>query len=387
MVSAGLDSSSVAAMAADVMRESSGVLHAYHAAPRGGFSGRARDGWVNDESAAVGELARMHGNIDLTVLRGQDGTPLDDTDRLFDVLCAPVRNSINLTWARQVYETAAARGAGVMLNGGKGNLTISYTGLRSIADNARAGRFVSAFREARAVAAVRGHRPRDVLRDQILLPLTPASLLARYARMRNGRRSSIRDESLSAIRPEFADAMKVEQIARDREHDDATLARVSAADYRYRVLAAGGDGLDVYHSLRGWFPIETREAPTDLRVVEFCLGIPGEPYLRNGRDRRLIRDGMRDFVPATILERTTRGAQAADWPAWFGHMRADIANDIRSFRDIELARRCLDLDRMQSLVDQWPDSFGPAHMSDYGLLLLRGIMMGRFIRRVGERWA
>jgi hypothetical protein len=35
---------------------------------------------------------------------------------------------------------------------------------------------------------------------------------------------------------------------------------------------------------------------------------------------------------------------------------------------------------MQQLVDNWPEQLGIKHHYDYGLLLLRGIMMGRFIR-------
>jgi asparagine synthase (glutamine-hydrolysing) len=387
MVSAGLDSSSVAGMAADVLLESGGRLQAFHAAPRSEFAGSAREGWVNDESAEVRALAAMHDNIDLVVLRGQDGTPLEDADRLFEVLCSPVRNSINLTWVRQIYDAAGSRGASVMLNGGKGNITISYTGLRSITDNARRGRLITAVREARAVAAARGHRPRDVIRDEVLLPLIPASVLASYARLRNGRQPPIREAGVSAIRPEFAQAMHVDEIARDRLEDETSMARASGAEYRFRVLAAGGDGFDVAHSLRGLFPIETREAPTDLRVVEFCLAIPGSQYLRNGSDRLLIRNGMRSLVPPSILDRTTRGSQAADWPVWFGRMRQDMINDVRALRDIELARRCLDLDRMQGLLDRWPDRFGPEHLADYGLLLLRGIMMGRFIRWFEARWS
>jgi asparagine synthase (glutamine-hydrolysing) len=179
----------------------------------------------------------------------------------------------------------------------------------------------------------------------------------------------------------------VDEIARDRLEDETSMARASGAEYRFRVLAAGGDGFDVAHSLRGLFPIETREAPTDLRVVEFCLAIPGSQYLRNGSDRLLIRNGMRSLVPPSILDRTTRGSQAADWPVWFGRMRQDMVNEVRALRDIELARRCLDLDRMQGLLDRWPDRFGPEHLADYGLLLLRGIMMGRFIRWFEARWS
>jgi asparagine synthase (glutamine-hydrolysing) len=387
MLSAGLDSSSIAGMAADVLGEDGDRLLAFHSAPGEDFAGEAREGWVNDESEAVQALARMHHNMDLTILRGQHGTPLDDADRLFEVLCAPVRNSVNLTWVRQIYEAAAARGAGVMLGGGKGNLTISYTGLRSIADAARRGRVVRAVRQARSVAAARGHRPRDVIRDQVLIPLIPHWLLTRYSRLRNHRHRPIWEVNLSAIRPEFAKAMRVDEIARERGKDEASLARASEPEYRYRLLTASGDGFDVAHTLRAWFGIETREAATDLRVVEFCVAVPGSQYMRGTRDRLLIRDGMRSFVPAGILDRRTRGAQAADWPLWLGPMRAEFDRELRSLRDVDLARRCIDLDRLQQLVDRWPERLGPEHFADYGLLLLRGIMMGRFIQWFEDRWS
>lgn len=387
MLSGGLDSASIAGMAADVLDECGGRLMAFHSAPREDFTGEAREGWVNDESDAVRALAAMHENMDLTVLRGQEGTPLDDADRLFDVLCAPVRNSINLTWIRQIYDAAATRGAGVMLGGGKGNLTISYTGLRSIRDDARRGRLMRAVRQARAVAAARGHRSRDVIRDQVLYPLVPQWLFTRYARLRSRERRPIWEVNRSAIRPDFAKSMRLEEIARERRKDEASLARASEPEYRYRLLTATGDGFDVAHTLRSWFGIETREAATDLRVVEFCVAIPGSQYMRGTRDRLLIRDGMRSFVPTAILERRTRGAQAADWPIWFAPMRSVFAREVRSLREVELARNCIDLDRLQSLIDRWPGRFGPEHFADYGLLLLRGIMMGRFIQWFENRWS
>lgn len=386
-LSAGLDSSAVAASAAEALHEAGGRLAAFHSAPREEFAGTARPGWVNDESADVRALAAMHDNIDLTILRGHDATPLADAEKSFEIVWAPVRNSINLSWMRRIYETAEAAGIGVMLNGGKGNLTISHTGLRTIAEQARRGQLVGAISEARAVARARGHRPRDVIRDQVLRPLIPPALLSLYGRFRNGQEPPVGASALSAIRPDFARATNVEEIVREQLDEDARVARVPGPEYRYRKLAAGGDGFDVFHSFRGWFPIETREAPTDLRVVEFCLGIPESQYMRGGRDRRLIRDGMRNRIPPSILERTTRGAQAADWPAWFGAMRPEIESELRALQDVDLARRCLDLDRMTKLVEQWPARFGPEHMPDYTLLLLRGLMMGRFIRWFEENWA
>ena len=384
MISGGLDSSSVAAMAAHEQRGGDRLL-AYHAAPRAGYDGAVQPGWVVDESADVQALAAMHPAIELTILRGQDGTPLDDAPRLFDAVGAPIRNSISLTWIRMLYERAAARGAGVMLNGGKGNFTISYTGLRAILDAARAGRVVDALREVRAVALRRGHRPRDVLRYQILEPLMPRAVQSLRRRLGRTPDVPIVEASHSAIRPEFAAEMRVAERARALHDDDGSQARATARAYRIQGLTATGDAYDAYHAFRSWFPIETREVPSDVRVIDFCLGIPNAQYLRHGHDRQLIRRSMRDLLPASIRQRTTRGAQAADWPEWFGAMRVSVTAELKRLERIDLARRCLDLPRMQQLVDAWPASFGPEHTGDYPLLLLRGIMMGRFIRWFEER--
>jgi asparagine synthase (glutamine-hydrolysing) len=161
---------------------------------------------------------------------------------------------------------------------------------------------------------------------------------------------------------------------------------MNSAEFRYRVLGLAADGFDMAHTMRSWFPIETREATTDLRVLEFCMSIPGDQYLRGGRDRLLIRRAMRGIVPASILDRTTRGAQAADWSVWFNDMKPAIEAELRILRGVDLACRCLDLHRMQKLVDEWPARLGPEHLGDYGMLLLRGLMMGRFIRWFEERW-
>ena len=131
---------------------------------------------------------------------------------------------------------------------------------------------------------------------------------------------------------------------------------------------------------RAWFGIETRDPTADLRVVEYCLAIPSTQYLRNGRTRWLIRRAMQGRVPARILDRQTLGAQAGDWTEWLPAMRGRIAVELERLERCETARRCLDLARLRSLLEQWPEPLRREHRRVYGMLLLRGIMMGNFLR-------
>lgn len=378
MLSAGLDSSTVAAMAAQQLRERGDRLHAFHAAPQRGHDGPVRPGWVADESEDVRAIARMYDNIDLEIQRPGARTPLDDLDSMFQAVGMPVRNVINRAWVDSIYLTMKGRSMNVLLSGQKGNATISYTGLRSLRDMARAGQWAHVLREIRAVARSTNQRPRAVLKDQILIALAPLWLVRAWSRLR---RRTVEPEWAgrhSAIRPQFAAEMRTEERIRAARDDDLALGRAGGLEYRAAVLSAG-DALDFTHGMRAWSGVETRDPTSDVRVVEFCLGIPGSQYLSGGRNRLLVRRSMRGLLPDAVLNRETRGAQASDWTAWLPALRPQIAQSLDRLDRSETARRCLDLARMRSIVERWPDKLGVDHMADYMHLLLRGIMTGRFI--------
>ncbi len=378
MLSAGLDSSTVAAVAATELRSCGGTLAAYHAAPRAGARSAVPEGWVADESEDVRAIARMHGNIDLTVIRPDGRLPFDGLEAMFARVGMPVRNAGNRAWMEAINAAAAERGQGVMLSGQMGNATISYTGLRSLRDSARAGQWGHVLREVRAVARRTGQRPGTVLKHQILLPLAPRALLAAWSRFKRTPVEPVWEVRSSAIRPEFARAMRVEQRLVEQDADELSLNRMGGLSYRAAVLSAG-DGLDWAHASRAWFGVETRDPTCDRRVVEFCLGIPGSQYLRDGWGRQLVRRSMQGLIPDSVLERDSRGAQAADWSEWLPAMRPGLERDMARIEQSEVARRCIDVPRLRSLLAHWPETLGVEHMENYHHRLLRGVMMGRFI--------
>jgi asparagine synthase (glutamine-hydrolysing) len=380
MASGGLDSSSVAAVAAQQLREQGRTLPTFHAAPRAGFAGRARRGSIVDESADVEALARMHPGIDLHIRRTDDRSPLDDLETFFRMTGAPPRNPGNMPWFLGIYAQAADAGTRVMLSGHKGNATISQEGLRSLRDSAVRGEWRRVWHETHALARATGQGRRDVLRGEVLIPLIPAAIPAALRRLRRVEPQPIWDANLSAINPEFARQMDVEERVRaaNRHHHD--LHRLSEMDFRLTVLAGGADVFDVYSGLRPWFGIETRDPTADRRVVEFCMAVPGSQYLQDGVTRSLLRRAMAGRLPDQIRLRTTYGMQGPDWPEWLPSIRADLSQELDRLEASETARRCLDLPKMRHLVDHWPDRLTRAHEKAYPLLLLRGIMMGRFIR-------
>ena len=61
--------------------------------------------------------------------------------------------------------------------------------------------------------------------------------------------------------------------------------------------------------------------------------------------------------------------------------------EIEALEGIDLATECLDLPRLRRLVESWPEPLTEGHAPEYAFRLLRGMMMGRFIRWFEEEWA
>ncbi|MGH3889885.1 MAG: asparagine synthase-related protein [Pseudonocardiaceae bacterium] len=105
----------------------------------------------------------------------------------------------------------------------------------------------------------------------------------------------------------------------------ATLEHLRGVGYLTRHLAA-------IHARAG-LPMA---APfLDDRVVEACLAVRLHERTTPWRFKPLIVEAMRDLVPATVLQRTTKGDFSADWHAGLRRARAHLAGLLD---DLVLAR-------------------------------------------------
>ncbi len=377
-MSGGMDSTAVAAVAARQLRERGQRLAVWHSAPRQGFSAKIKQGWTNDETWAVRAVAGLHDNMDLEIQRPDGATPVDRLDAMFRAIGAPVRNPISIPWVTRIYESAQRAGAGVLLTGQRGNVTVSYSGYRSLRDLAREGHWLTVWRELRALSERRGQRLRDNLRDHVVLPLLPEPLGRLWWRRQGPRAKFIWDDAASAIRTAFAQERRVQDRAQATAYDEWSRTRAGGLELRAR-MSVPGDAMDVTHGLRSYLGVETRDPTGDPRVVDYCLAIPGTQYLRSGIDRYLIRRAMAGFLPPEVLEKRERGRQASDWFEQMQPNQALYRAEVERIEQSETARRCLDTARLRALVDNWPQPFGPDHLHDYSMVFLRGISMGRFI--------
>ena len=93
--------------------------------------------------------------------------------------------------------------------------------------------------------------------------------------------------------------------------------------------------------------VEVRDPTADIDVVSYCFGVPPEQYLAEGIDRSLIRRAMWGLLPDEVLTNRLSGLQAADWYEKLDGERGELAREIEELEQSPLARRMIDLPRLE----------------------------------------
>ncbi|MCW3837664.1 asparagine synthetase B family protein [Sphingomonas canadensis] len=396
-LSSGLDSTCVAVTALGLLdaRGSGERLFCVTAVPEPGWDGRAFGAWrVGDESGPVRALAERYPALDVHFIDSA-GVSLDQgMEQVLAAADMPMRNVTNMHWGQELSRTIRASGRRVALSGGGGNATISMSAASQvIAGLFRHGHWLSLARELRAFNERQGNRRWLGFGNLVSLALVPNMPRGLYAAYRRRWPASfeIGWQRYSAIHPDFASGMGIEQRFRELGWNDAfqpaadrrtLLASMLDRGVRHR----GGAFSLASQAVRG---VQGRDPLGDRRLVEFCYAIPDDQFYRQGMDRRLVRRLMADRLPGEVLT-APRGRQAADW-----HLR--LTRDLARFdaeldvlaEDPQVAQR-IDIPRLRAALHALPAQT-PLTRNDHPDLAIamvgftRALAMARFIRSIEGR--
>lgn len=373
-LSGGLDSSVVTATAAQQFDP--GKIIAFTAAPREGFDGPVPHSTVSDESHLAAETARGYPNVEHVIVNKSDETLVDILDRQYAYMQQPTFGPCNSVWVREISRVAKARRLNVLLVGHSGNLTTSYAGREAWSALLPQGRLlkllsIGAKMRANGIAF-------RTLAAQLIGPILPRSVWTFACRL-YGRPTDL--GGYTAINPTLRKA--VEAKARAQGLDLVYQPSNDPLEFRLAALFDGDNG-NYFKGMLGEFGLSFRDPLSDRRVVEYCLSIPGEEFLRGGTERGLARRAFTDRLPQAVTDTHLRGYQGADW-------YEKVARDLPLLRaELDVIGRCsaaaqaLDTrwiaDTIESLPSRGLDHPGTILRYRYGLL--RGISAGHFMRKV-----
>lgn len=377
-LSAGLDSSTVAATAAMLLRPSGGKVVAFTSVPRPDYRGPTMREAINDEGPLAAATAAMHDNIEHVPIVTAGRSPFAGLDRNFLLYERPGGNLCNMVWTDAINDAAKARGLRVLLSGQMGNATFSYAGMELLPTLLSRGKVI---RLARTVAALLRNRTRaGTIAAKTLGPFLPSRMWRALGRLR-GAGGDLSD--YSAIRADAEERDRIAARAAERDMDLGYRPRKDAVATRLWVIHRIDQGNFIKGTLGGW-GIDTRDPTVDRRLVEFCLSVPVEQFLRNGVPRALARDSFGDRVPQAVLRQRLKGYQAVDWHEGLSASRDQLRDELARLASCHSAAAAVDLDRLAGLVDDWPsEGWAKAGTVDkYRLALLRGVSSGHFMRKV-----
>lgn len=377
-LSAGFDSSAVTATAARAIADSGGKVFAFTSVPREGYDGRPPKHALWDEGPLAAATAAAYPNIEHVLIRSGHRSPIADLDRNFFLFDRPLLNLCNGVWSSAINNEARERKLGVVLTGQMGNMTISYNGDERLAELVRRGRIVQWCDTSRQLLA-RGTLTWKGLLARSFGPYVPSWVWQRLNALR-GDNWDVTD--YTAIRPDRLDELDLKRLAAERDLDFAYRPRKDGFATRLWVLRRIDLG-SFYKGMLGGWGVDQRDPTADRRLIEYCLSVPMDEYLRQGERRSLGRRALSDRLPAAVLNASQKGYQAVDWHEGLTAARAEIAAEVDRLVPCASAARTLDVDRMRGLIAALPESGWERSdiRNTYRLALLRGISAGHFLRK------
>jgi asparagine synthase (glutamine-hydrolysing) len=376
-LSGGLDSGSVAALAARELKKAGKVLSAFSSVPQYNPDGVVAPGRFGDETSCIEATSRHAGNIENIYIRAEEISPLDGIRQGLYLHDEPGHAAANYFWMTGLLQAAQCRGFGVLLTGQGGNGTVSWSGQGYLASLACTGQWHTLRRELLHLRTTQ-HRPLwRIFAGQVVKPFIAPYWSYRYRLLKPGREPWA---DYAAINPEFARRLHLTDLMAQFGHDPTFSPRASSRALRYALLKPGSSFAGaLWQELGAGFGLEARDPTSDKRLMEFCLAIPDEQYAKGGFDRRLIRVGLKGLIPSEVLDNTRRGLQAADIGWRVRDSWREIDQALRQVEDSAAARCYLDVRKMRAILESIKAHISRSNSDQTATILLRGLMTGLFV--------
>jgi len=378
-LSGGLDSSSVAGLAARELKNNGQRLAAFTSVPLYDTDNLVGNNRFGDESPYVEATSRYAGNIDVHYIHAEKISPLEGIKRSLNLHEEPQHAASNFYWIISLMEAAKAKGIGTLLTGQMGNATISWPGVENLLSTTSWWQCPTIWTKLKAWRSFHRATWIQAYRSQIIKPLIPISLLNAFQRIRSGKEPW---KKYSAINIDFAHHLRISEQMIQKGHDPNFRQLAEPREQRYRIIQPGRSILgSIWHEIGAGFDIQVRDPTQDKRIMEFCLSIPDDQYASNEKQRLLIRRSMEGILPPVVQWNTLRGKQAADIGLRMKKNCGQIAFELDMLEKSDIAKEYLDIQKMRLILQSLKKQADKSASYQCDTILLRGVMVGLFLLR------
>lgn len=319
-LSGGLDSSSVACLAAQFLPNNQQQLNAYaYLADDEAYQKLSKNSHYAPDLPYIHAVLERYPAIKINYVKDAECSLFDRLDSVNAWVHAPAYNPFNRLWMEQILSQVKASGCSVLLCGQSGNLIASWRGSDALRSLLMHGRWAQLWDEAKSfhiqsLRSLLGLTWRRFVRPSI----QPLEFALR-------RSLKILTWQCPYIQPKFFHESGAWDFRLEQESRYAEKPLDSKG-----MMLMGYDGvansiLPMLHAgYRLGLGVEIRDPLFDRRILEFCYATPAWIFSRHGDDRLLIRKGLAEAMPQKVLERRTRGLQGAGAKNFFELSRAQF---------------------------------------------------------------
>ncbi|MEI6668923.1 MAG: asparagine synthase-related protein [Acidobacteriota bacterium] len=381
-LSSGLDSGAVTALAAQELADRGRSVVAFTSVPLHPAE-HLVPGTRTDEWPLAATVAARYPNITHVPVRSEATTPLGGIKRAVALHGVPLHAAANMFWMAEIYDETRRRGIDRLLTGQLGNGGVSWSGgSHRIFDLLARGHLLEGLEALRKWKGYNRTSWYRAVRRHILVPLLRPAWNRRHLLRRPGLAPW---ERYAAIHPAFAARLGLRDAMRAQGHDASFSRRMSAAEERWKtVWINGAMAGPIYHATALACGVRTLDPTADVRLLDFCFGVPDTEDVHGGGERMLVRRAMEGILPPDVQWTVVRGKQAADVSYRLRDHPDEMAAALETVAASPAAREYLDL---ASLEKAWADlQHSVTRESDQGasILLLRGLMAGFFLASVDQ---
>lgn len=324
MLSSGLDSTSVTALAAIELAKENKKIKAYTSVPIFDTTGFLKSNKYGDESELARQFTAQYYNIEHTLVNSENKNPLQGVIDSLKIQKVPLRNSSNFFWILSIQELAKQSGLGTLLSGQGGNYTISWP----------FGGYYNSFMKP-------GIKP-------FLKKNLPDFVIKLIFEISKGKKPFF---NYSLLNPQYEKEIGLLQKMEKNGNDPHFIIKSSLRKTKIHVLNTNmSQGAWIAQEGGDYFGLNTYDPTLDLKLLEYCYAIPDEQFVRPGHDRFMIRRAMKNKIPDEILFNKFKGLQSADLLFRIKENINDYLEVANSIKGSEICQQIIDVKKLENII-------------------------------------
>jgi asparagine synthase (glutamine-hydrolysing) len=363
-LSGGLDSSSIACAARNLLGKQGARLHTFSAI----FPSLPKNDLRKIDERKYIEAVIAQGGFEPYYLRADLLSPLSDFDKVLwhgdEVYWGP-----NLYMHRGLYRAAEQRGVRVFLDGLDGDTTVSH-GLAFLTELAWTGRWRKLVSEARGLSRVRNsYTSRRIVWQYGFKPLVP-EMAFRIWRMFRGRPQHT-NVNAEILNNDFAGRIDIARRLRElQSHNSATAYTARRSHLNGLNFGLHPYVLELADKTAAAFSLEPRYPFYDRRLMEFCLAMPSEQKLSQGWTRAVLRRAMTGVLPQEVRLRRDKANLSSNFRLSLFERDREL---IKQVYESQIAKQYVDGEVFQDTYERY-NSNSRASATDKDSLTIYGVV-------------